>query len=347
LRKRLIRAVGWVGFVGGGVLTPRLAARTAAKLWVKLPSNAGRRKDNRPWPGSFEMVDVGLKSPLAVETWEPHSAPATGRADRPDSDQSPGDADPAGVGPPSRSPRPEDGLAEQREAERTASSNEAPTAAEPAEAEPKTVLLMHGWGGWRGQVGAFVKPLTDAGFRVVAVDTLSHGDSGPGGAGPHHSTGGELMRSFEAFVATAGQPYGVIAHSLGCGAACRAILRGNLAVERLTLVSPNPDMAELAEKFGQRLGFTRRTRRLLMAEMERLARGRLTDFTVAEAGASGMLPDALVIHDAADKESPYSQAQQIDELWPGAALMTTHGLGHHRILIDPAVVEQAAANISR
>ena len=31
------------------------------------------------------------------------------------------------------------------------------------------VYLMHGWGGWRGQLGAFVAPLVAAGHRVVCL----------------------------------------------------------------------------------------------------------------------------------------------------------------------------------
>jgi pimeloyl-ACP methyl ester carboxylesterase len=205
---------------------------------------------------------------------------------------------------------------------------------------------MHGWGGWRGQVAAFVKPLTDAGFRVVAGDALSHGDSGPGVHGPRHSSGGELMRTFEALVRHIGQPYGVIAHSLGCAAACRSILSGALAVERLTLVSPSPDMVRVADAFSKTLGFRGPARRMLVEEMEKRAQGRLADFDIAAMGATGRLPDALVIHDSVDKESPYRVARDIDARWEGATLMTTEGLGHHRILIDPKVVEQGAANVA-
>ncbi|MDR2454081.1 MAG: alpha/beta hydrolase [Bifidobacteriaceae bacterium] len=309
LRKRALETLGWLGFVGGGLVTPRLAAKAAARIWCKLPDNAGRRKDNRPWPGRLEMLDAGLASPVAVEIWEPGSGPQ-GQGG------GPGGAAAAGSG----------GAA--------------------AGAEPKTVWLMHGWGGWRGQVAAFVEPLTAAGFRVVGADALSHGDSGPGMHGARFSTGGELMRTFDALVKVLGQPHGVIAHSLGCAAACRSILNGKLAVERLTLVSPSPDMVKVAQTFARNLGFGKRAHRLLVEEMSQRAQGSLGDFDIAAMGATGLLPDALVIHDAADRESPYQVAQAIAASWPAARLVTTQGLGHHRILIDPAVVAQAAANMA-
>jgi hypothetical protein len=45
------------------------------------------------------------------------------------------------------------------------------------------VYLVHGWGGWRGQLGAFVDPLLARGYRVVAFDAPSHGESAPGSFG--------------------------------------------------------------------------------------------------------------------------------------------------------------------
>jgi pimeloyl-ACP methyl ester carboxylesterase len=113
----------------------------------------------------------------------------------------------------------------------------------------------------------------------------------------------------------------------------------------MALVSPSPDMERVAHAFARSLGFRPRTERLLITEMEKRAQGPLADFNVANMGATGLLPPALVIHDRADKESPYRTAQDIADRWKEATLVTTEGLGHHRILIKPTVVEQAAAHI--
>src|SRR5262245_31924667 len=43
--------------------------------------------------------------------------------------------------------------------------------------EGPAVLLAHGWGGRGGQLRAFVAPLVDAGFQVVAHDAPGHGAS--------------------------------------------------------------------------------------------------------------------------------------------------------------------------
>jgi pimeloyl-ACP methyl ester carboxylesterase len=54
-----------------------------------------------------------------------------------------------------------------------------------------------------------------------------------------------------------------------------------------------------------------------------------------------------VIHDADDASVPCQQGEMIAAAWPGARFMLTQGLGHGRILRDPAVVKAAVAFISQ
>jgi hypothetical protein len=46
-------------------------------------------------------------------------------------------------------------------------------------------------------------------------------------------------------------------------------------------------------------------------------------------------PPLLVVHDPDDPDSPYDMSERIVDVWPGANLVTTRGLGrlaHYRIL---------------
>jgi pimeloyl-ACP methyl ester carboxylesterase len=205
----------------------------------------------------------------------------------------------------------------------------------------RLVYLVHGWGGWRGQVSAFVQPLVEAGFKVIAADCLSHGDSPPGRYGPGHTSGNEMIDCFAGLVARLGQPYGAIAHSLGCGCVCRALADGSVTAERLVMVAPNPDMAANTEQFGRSLGFRASTRRLLFKEVEQYAGRPMSDFDLTLLAASGCLPKGLIIHDQSDREAPYEGALAMKTAWPDAELITTEGYGHHRILITPSVVRAA------
>jgi hypothetical protein len=49
----------------------------------------------------------------------------------------------------------------------------------------------------------------------------------------------------------------------------------------------------------------------------------------------------LVIHDRGDREVPLDDAIRIVAAWPGAQLLETTGLGHHRLLRDARVVGRA------
>jgi pimeloyl-ACP methyl ester carboxylesterase len=52
---------------------------------------------------------------------------------------------------------------------------------------------------------------------------------------------------------------------------------------------------------------------------------------------------ALVIHDRGDRDVPFAQGAAIAAAWPGARLHAVEGLGHYRVLRDPAVIEAAVA----
>lgn len=65
-------------------------------------------------------------------------------------------------------------------------------------------------------------------------------------------------------------------------------------------------------------------------------------FDVPRLGAELWLP-LLVVHDRDDDEVAWSDGAAIARAWPAAELVTTRGLGHRRILRDPAVVARVTA----
>ncbi|MFH5824023.1 alpha/beta fold hydrolase [Georgenia sp. AZ-5] len=200
------------------------------------------------------------------------------------------------------------------------------------------VYLVHGWGGWRGQLGAFVEPLVAAGRRVVGFDALSHGQSSPGALGPRRSTAVEMLGAFVAVTAAHGAPDAVVAHSLGCFVAALAV-RDGLPVGRLAFVAPSTDMAARRRELAEALGYGGRAQREFDRRFEALARRPLRDFALAD---TPMTRPVLVVHDRADKEVPHREGASLAERWPSAALVSTDGLGHQRILRDPGVVTRVS-----
>lgn len=208
------------------------------------------------------------------------------------------------------------------------------------------VHLVHGWGGWRGQLGAFVAPLVDAGYRVVGFDAPGHGEARPGALGAGRGHVMEILAAFETVMAAHGPAAGVVAHSLGCTTSSLALhATGN--ADRLVLIGPPADFVERTREFAALVGFTERTRTRLQAAMELECGRPLSDFDLVPLGTADALPPTLIVHDQFDKESPYHVGVELADAWPSSTLLTTLGLGHQRILTDDDVIAAAVRHITR
>jgi pimeloyl-ACP methyl ester carboxylesterase len=51
----------------------------------------------------------------------------------------------------------------------------------------------------------------------------------------------------------------------------------------------------------------------------------------------------LVIHDLDDREVPWEEGERYARYWPGARLLTTQGLGHHRVFDAQEVIDTTMA----
>jgi pimeloyl-ACP methyl ester carboxylesterase len=197
------------------------------------------------------------------------------------------------------------------------------------------VLLAHGWGGRATQMRRFVPPLLAAGFRVIAYDQPAHGLS------DGRLTG---LPDFADVLAAVARDYGevraIVSHSLGGPAAAIAIARG-LPVERVVLVSPPSDLVGYSRRFARWFAIPERVRRAMQAAIEERFGVRWADLELARV-APRLRAEALVIHDRADAKVPWRQGAAVARHWPGARLMSTHGLGHGRILEDDTVARAAA-----
>ncbi|WP_455606222.1 alpha/beta fold hydrolase [Cellulosimicrobium funkei] len=219
----------------------------------------------------------------------------------------------------------------------TASADDAPVGAAGHGTGSGVGYLAHGWGGRRGQLGAFVEPLRAAGHRVVAFDAPRHGDSGPGRLGPRRSTMPELADALAAVVREHGEATAVVGHSLGTATTVLAV-RDGLPAGRLVLVAAIADVLGQLDGFADLLGLSRPTRELLQSRLSDLAGRPLPELDVRETLRTHPVPPALVVHDRADKEVPYPVGAALAAAWPEGELLTTDGLGHHRLLRDPDVV---------
>lgn len=208
------------------------------------------------------------------------------------------------------------------------------------------VYLVHGWGGNASQLGPFVAPLLSAGFSVVAHDAPSHGLSDPGPTGPGSSDGVQMGKALDDVAAVFGPAHAVIAHSMGGLATGLALQHGWLGTERVVMIAPAVRIRDYVDVVQTGLGFGRRT--LDRLEDRVLRRVGLPIVAVDLHRIADLIerPDLLVIHDPADRETPYASAASLVSQWEGAHLTTVKGLGHRRVLCDPAIIRQVVAFVA-
>jgi pimeloyl-ACP methyl ester carboxylesterase len=198
-----------------------------------------------------------------------------------------------------------------------------------------TVVLVHGWGGSSGDLASFVSPLRDAGRRVVAIDLPAHGRS-PG----RRLNLAQAAGAVEMCLRREPSVEAVIAHSFGVPATVLAAGKG-APLPRAVLISGPVSMEPYLQHFEQVLGLAPEIRAGIRARVRRV----LTEGGIGTMELGAVAPRlqgrALVIHDRGDREVPFLSAQALHRAWPGAELLATEGLGHRRLLADPAVIDRA------
>lgn len=200
--------------------------------------------------------------------------------------------------------------------------------------EGPIVFLHHGWGSRGSRLAPFVEPITARGFQAVTYDAPSHGASEG-----RTTTAPEIGRHLAELERRLGGFHAMVAHSVGCWAAAMAMRRG-LRPRRVVFVSPPGYLDYFAEFFIRQLGFTDEVR-LGMEAMFKERTGVPWETLKPEGMAPDDPPPLLVFHDRDDEVVPLDHARAVADAWGGAELIETGGLGHRRILRDPAVVARA------
>jgi pimeloyl-ACP methyl ester carboxylesterase len=206
----------------------------------------------------------------------------------------------------------------------------------------KIIYLVHGWGSSGAQLSAFVEPLVDAGFSVVAYDAVSHGRSDPGPSGPRRSNALEHREVLQAVVAAHGPALGIVAHSLGSMVAALA-MRDGILPNRAVYIAPMIDITSYGVPFARMLGAGPRTWAKFMKRVERRLGLHMSYFDLVPMADELATPPLLIVHDRKDQETSWEASRTLASRWPNARLLSTTGLGHNRILHDPAVVSAVLA----
>ena len=205
------------------------------------------------------------------------------------------------------------------------------------------VVLVHGWEHRASFWGAWVQPLMNAGYRVVALDGPAHGASGG-----KQTTLIEYGGAVQAVVDMLGEVRAIVAHSFGAAsvAGLPVQLPAAMSLPRLVLLSVPLGPREVAARFADFLHLSNDFVDRFARYVEQATGRSAHSFGAAVAGPGTKAEKVLVLHDEEDAIIPYSEGREVAANWPGAVLQTTRGLGHNRILRTADVVQAAVEFIA-
>ncbi len=201
---------------------------------------------------------------------------------------------------------------------------------------PSPILLVHGWQGRASQFAAIIRALQSSDRTIIAFDAPGNGDA-PG----DRTDIFDYIAVIRAVFDTHGEFELVVGHSFGVLALFTA-LRTGVRAERIVSIAGVSGFNYVVGAFAAALDLPLRVVRLLRRRIERDIFGGDTTFWrsyVSELDPTDQTP-LFVIHDRYDSAVEFRQSRFITEAHTGALTeLYTSGLGHGRVLSDPAVVD--------
>lgn len=212
-----------------------------------------------------------------------------------------------------------------------------------AAGDAPAVLLVHGWGGHAGQMLPLAGALAARGLQALILEMPAHGRS----AGSTSNLP-QFARAVEYVVAQL-QASGltlqaVVAHSLGANAAAHALSRG-LAVQGLVMLAPPASPHAYTQLFARMFGLSEPTRGAMQRRIEAREGIVMPQFEPPAVGPRILVP-TLVVHDRGDRINRFADGEAYARAIAGAQLQATQGLGHMKILKEPAVLDSVADFVS-
>lgn len=203
------------------------------------------------------------------------------------------------------------------------------------------ILGVHGWAGAGIQFGAWVTPLVEAGYRVVLFDAPAHGR-----AQGESTNLFEMAEVVARVAASVGRVHGVLAHSIGCIAAARAIADG-LKPDYLVMLAPPVSLTAVMDNLGRQLGLSQDVLAVHLQLMEERFGKSVWEQLDLEALSRTLTQRGLMVIDDDDTSISPDESERVFNNWENANVLRTRGLGHHRLLWSPMVVDTVLRDLGR
>ncbi len=205
----------------------------------------------------------------------------------------------------------------------------------------QTILLIHGWDARASRFHVIVEELLASGYRVIAFDSLGHGES--------EGDTVTIKDNFEVISKLQSQhgPFeAIVAHSLGSLNAFYAV-RNGIAARTLVCISSICEFNYLTHRFASYFKLRERTISLLNERLEReFDNQRIWVEFSADFDPERIESTIHLIHDEDDEFVESEQSKMIDAAYgEKSSLSLTNGLGHYRILSDRSVAKSVVQSV--
>ena len=198
--------------------------------------------------------------------------------------------------------------------------------------EGPIVLLVHGWRLAGISLRHFVKPLVDAGYRIICFDAPGYGRTD--GKYPNLF---EFAGAVQAIAKHQGPLYAVVAHSLGAASVTYS-LKKELTINRMVFLSPLCWLYNSVTQFFNVMKVDQKIQEEFVDIFEEKFGQDVWEVTSCDKILKTFDIPLLVFHDPDDSEVSYEHGVAIAKAGLNTELLQIRDVGHQGILNDDHVV---------
>ncbi|MCB0474377.1 MAG: alpha/beta hydrolase [Flavobacteriaceae bacterium] len=193
------------------------------------------------------------------------------------------------------------------------------------------ILLAHGWAGRGTQMYEIADKLLESGMMVISFDAPAHGLS----EGKTTNLV-EYLACITHINKTFGPFEAAIGHSFGSIALIAAQAEQHM-FNKLVVIGTESSINSIIDEFVSKLSLKQQVAEKMKVGISKRLHVNAESYASDERAKKVSIP-TLVVHDTEDVDVDVSSAFKIRQNLQNGLLMLTNGLGHRRILRDPALI---------
>jgi pimeloyl-ACP methyl ester carboxylesterase len=206
------------------------------------------------------------------------------------------------------------------------------------------ILLAHGWESRGTALRMYIPLLLEKGFRIVAFDSIAHGDS----TGERNNLTTNA-KTIEAIIKHYGGIYGAIGHSFGCSSLIFAMqyLDSSIEIEKLVFLAVPHKVKKILDDYFAFLRVPQKVQNIFYKNAQDIYGIDIENIDAAKGIPKVKVDRLLLIHDIKDSVTSVIAAEHFLEHWDNAKLIMTEGYGHYRLAKNPDVINRIVAFLEK